>query len=220
MSTPAVLTRDSFLKMSTEDLKKIVGDPTKLQEANAILDGSVVIEVLPDDAPTLEPEAPPLSSEEEAAQAEAVIAEAQAATDKIAADKAAADKVAEDEEYKAAGITVVKDASGNITKIVMTYQARDEAGNPIGRPTYLEAKSWFELTTKQRAAHENAVRFAERIKKQKLTVKRDDPNEPKQLTEDEFKALQEDLKGEDRDKASSAAKQLRDNDAQIGRAHV
>lgn len=219
MSTEtAPLTRKAFKDMSVEELKKIVNDPTRLMEANNILDGSVVLEIVetPPDAPSVV-----LSPEDEAAAlveadriaAETATAEADEAVRKETEKAAEAVKAAElAEAYKAAGVSVETDATGNITKLVMNYQARDEAGNAIGRSTYLEAKTWFELVTKQRAAHENAVRFAERLKKQKLTIRKEDPNEPKALTEEELVQLQEDLKGEDRAKATKAADQIRSND--------
>src|ERR1017187_1576512 len=214
-STP--LTRKSYLEMSTEDLRKIVADPQRLAEANAIISGESVSEVVPD--PLVVPDPVAVVPDESQVEADRLAAEAKLAEDQIVADKAAADAadvavaLAEEQAYKDAGVSVVKDSSGNITKLVLTYQARDEAGNPIGRSTYLEGKSWLELVTKERAAHENAVRFSERLKKQKVTIKKEDPNEVKPLTEAELVQFQEDLKGEDRDKSAKAAKQIREVEA-------
>jgi hypothetical protein len=212
-TTPTPLTRKDFLKMSPEELKKIVSDPTRLAEANSILDGStseVVAPIVPD----------PVVPDDEAARLAAEAAEVAKAAQIAEAEKAQAEaatvaaKQAEQDAYKAAGVTVETDAAGNILKIVKTYQARDESGNPIGRPTYLEAKSWLELSVKQQNAHEHAVRFGERVKKQvgKVTPKKEDPNAPKPLSEQELLQLQEDLKSEDRDKASKAAEAVRRND--------
>ena len=53
-------------------------------------------------------------------------------------------------------------------KIVREYQVRDEDGNPIGRPTHLEAWSAEEMIDKMQTAHENATRAFHRLKKQKL----------------------------------------------------
>lgn len=208
MSTqPGPLTRKQLLSLPPAELAKIVSDPVKLAEANAILNSPEEEEVVP---PVVVDEDAALAAK--AAEDEAARVSAEAAA-KVEADKATA-KAAEQEAYKAAGVTVDTDANGNITKIVKTYQARDDAGNPIGRATYLEAKSWLELSIKQQAAHENAVRFAERVKKQaaKVTVKKEDPNQPKALSEDELLQLQEELKGEDREKAAQAAEKVRAND--------
>jgi hypothetical protein len=208
------LTRKSFIDMTPEQLRELIHNPEKLAEANAILDGS--IQPTSTEAVTTSGEVVK-TPEESAAEAEAAQLAAQQAADaakKIQDDEATAAKTKIEAEYKAAGIQVENDANGNIVSIVMNYQARDEAGNPIGRPTYLKAKTWFDLTVQQRAAHENAVRFAERVKKQKATIKKDDPNAPKQLSETELVQLQEELKGENRDKAAEAAQKIREHDAQ------
>lgn len=74
---------------------------------------------------------------------------------------------AEDAEAKASGITVTRE-NGRITRLVQAYQVTDESGRPIGRPTHLEARSWAELASKQKLAHENGVRYAERIKRNRV----------------------------------------------------
>lgn len=213
MSTPpTVLTRKEYLALSTDELKKIVADPEKLAQVNAILSAEL-------DTPSTEqapvPDAPVVDDAAVAAQAAADAAKAEA--DRLAAEaadatKIEADKVARQEAYKAAGLTVETDASGNITKIIKTYQAKDDAGNPIGRPTYLEAKDWAELSVKQQNAHEHAVRFGERVKKQQFTKKKDDPAPVQVLSESELLKLQQDLKSEDRDLAAKAAEKVRVND--------
>jgi hypothetical protein len=76
----------------------------------------------------------------------------------------AAEVDAEAEHLRAAGITVHKSATGQVVRLVQDYQVKDESGRPIGRPTHLEAKSFAELIFKQKTAHENAVRYAERTK--------------------------------------------------------
>jgi hypothetical protein len=53
-------------------------------------------------------------------------------------------------------------------KIVIDYQATAEDGTPIGRPTHIEGWTWEEVSEKQKAAHINAVRYAERVKKNKV----------------------------------------------------
>ena len=97
----------------------------------------------------------------EAAQQDA---DQKAAADKAVAEKAAAD-AAEQEKQLAEKARIAEEATHSKTKIVKEYQVRDEEGNPIGRPTHLEADSWEEMSEKQQAAHENAVRYAERMKK-------------------------------------------------------
>ena len=91
-------------------------------------------------------------------------ADQKAAADKAVAEKAAAD-AAEQEKQLAEKARIAEEAAHPKTKIVKEYQVRDEEGNPIGRPTHLEADSWEEMSEKQQAAHENAVRYAERMKK-------------------------------------------------------
>lgn len=98
---------------------------------------------------------------DEAAQQDA---DQKAAADKAVAEKAAAD-AAEQEKQLAEKARIAEEAAHPKTKIVKEYQVRDEEGNPIGRPTHLEADSWEEMSEKQQAAHENAVRYAERMKK-------------------------------------------------------
>ena len=97
----------------------------------------------------------------EAAQQDA---DQKAAADKAVAEKAAAD-AAEQEKQLAEKARIAEEAAHPKTKIVKEYQVRDEEGNSIGRPTHLEADSWEEMSEKQQAAHENAVRYAERMKK-------------------------------------------------------
>ena len=198
----STLKREDFLKLSTEELKKIVADPERLSEANEML----AQEIEPTAPVTQEVSEAPVPDDAAKIEADRVAAEAA----ELEADKTAA-KLAEQEAYKAAGLTVETDSAGNITKIIKTYQARDESGNPIGRPTYLEAKNWAELSVKQQNAHEHAVRFGERVKKQQITTKADVA--PVQtLSDAELQKLQDELKSEDRDVAAKAAEQVRRND--------
>ena len=199
----STLKREDFLKLSTEELKKIVADPDKLSEVNAML--AEPSEPVDPVAPVADP---PTPTPDDAAKIEADRVAAEAA--ELEADKTAA-KLAEQEAYKAAGLTVETDSAGNITKIIKTYQARDESGNPIGRPTYLEAKNWAELSVKQQNAHEHAVRFGERVKKQQIT-KKADVAPVQTLSDAELQKLQDELKSEDRDVAAKAAEQVRRND--------
>ncbi len=218
MSTPsAPLTRESYLKMSTEELKRIVHDPQKLLEANALLGAEVETPVVLDEQLAITPEPTPEPTAEDIAAAETATAE-KAEGDRIAAEAAEAEadkasaKAALELAYKNAGISVETDANGNITKIIKRYQTLDESGAPIGRPTYLEATSWLELSVKEKAAHEHAVRYGERVKKQQVTKKKDTPSPVQTLTEAELLKLQDDLKSEDRDAAEKAAEKIRRND--------
>lgn len=53
-------------------------------------------------------------------------------------------------------------------KIVVDYQATTEDGTPIGRPTHIEGWSHEEVIEKMKQAHVNAVRYAERVKRNKV----------------------------------------------------
>jgi hypothetical protein len=52
----------------------------------------------------------------------------------------------------------------------LEYQVTDENGQPIGRKTHIEYTSEAELIEKMQAAHINAVRYAERMKKGKTAT--------------------------------------------------
>lgn len=98
----------------------------------------------------------------------------------IVADNARADEAAvldaaapTSEEAAAALVTaaepaVVAPVEPVRVKIIRDYQVKDESGNPIGRPTHLEAWTPEEMYAKYEAAHINAVRYAERIKKSRV----------------------------------------------------
>ena len=96
-------------------------------------------------------------------------------------------------------------------KIVVEYQAKDEAGNPIGRPTHLEAYSWEEMSKKQTEAHIQATRAFHRLKAQKTTFNRQEPIAPIMMSNAELVQAAEDLKSDDAEKASAADRKLRAN---------
>ncbi len=186
MSELEPITKALLRSWSPEQLTKEMKNPARLDQINAFLRSPEAMNVIGEivsetnevppvvDEPTeVEVEVNPAVVEFNQAEADAEAARLQAA--QVVAD--AAKKVSEDqarmeaEEMSAAGITAYKDASGNIVKLVQEYQADDENGNPIGRPTHLEARSWVELVLKQRQAHTQATRAFHRLKDQKTTFK-------------------------------------------------
>jgi hypothetical protein len=99
-------------------------------------------------------------------------------------------------------------------KIVVDYQVRDEDGNPLGRPTHLEAATEEEMRDKIIKAHSEAVKFAHRLKKQNLTLQKEAqqrPAAPAQTStlseEDTLQALK-DLRSEDPKVQLAAHKKL------------
>lgn len=122
----------------------------------------------------------------------ATTAEVEAAT-----AAATAEAAAEVAELEKAGIVLHKDAQGRVVRIVQDYQVKGEDGVAIGRPTHLESKSWAEHVLKQKAAHENAVRYAERVKKSRVqdvqsqTQQRDAQQKVKQSQEEADAAVAE-----------------------------
>lgn len=150
------------------------------------------------EAEKLAKEAAEERAEAERLAAEQADAEAKAAADKEATDKAAADAALAEAEKKAAdekARLVAEAAAAPKQKIVREYQVKDENGNPIGRPTHLEADTWEEMALKLQAAHENAMRFAERLKKRQSI--KPEFNQPVQkvelLSEEQLVQLQKDL---------------------------
>src|SRR4029077_11635200 len=162
-------------------------------------------------------------AEEEQAAAEKAAAEKEAAdkaaaekevADKPAADKAAADKEAADKE---AAEKAAAEAAKTKTKrkIVREYQARDEAGNPIGRPTHLEADTPEEMYEKLEKAHVEAVKYAERMKKRASITPTPAPTEEPipVLTEEQLVTLQTDLQSKDEIVKAKAKVALEINEA-------
>ena len=70
----------------------------------------------------------------------------------------------EDEAAKKYGLTIVRTAKGDIEKVIHEYQATDEDGRPIGRPTHFESTGLIEAIGKIQNAHVNAARYADRVK--------------------------------------------------------
>ena len=168
------------------DLKAAMVDPVARVQVNELLrtrEAAYIAQDMlqdPDYVPVSK--RAPEGAEAAAIAADTAQADAQAAADAAAAAAEAAAAIAaplspppapappsyeaEDIEAREAGIGVTRDAQGRVVKLVQNYQVTDEAtGVPIGRPTHLEAKSWPEMVSKQKMAHLNAVRFADRTKR-------------------------------------------------------
>lgn len=146
---------------------------------------------------------------EEARAAEAIkaVEEAKAADALKAAEaaKAEADRVAAEEAAR---------RNAQPQRIIRDYQVKDENGVPIGRPTHLEASNWEEMAEKMELAHVNAVRYAERLKRQKVATKAvaEVPAvQPGMSEEDLVKALQ-DLKTKNPAEAIDVVKKFIDVD--------
>ncbi len=92
----------------------------------------------------------------------------------------AVDYSVEDASWKAAGITVTRDAKGEIIRAVADYQITEENGEAIGRSTHFEARNLLELYLKSQNAHVLSTRAFHRVKKQNLTFKQ----EPKSVLTD------------------------------------
>lgn len=190
VEVPKPLTKADIRKWTADDMKKAIHNG-QLDEINRVL---AAPEVIPDPEPTAEEVAAQEEADAQAvAQAEVDAAAALAAKD--AADAAAA-QAAEAAKPK---------------KIVVEYQATDEAGQPIGRPTHLEAASWEEMSKKQTDAHINALRYAERIKNRKVTQKQPESPRP-ELTQEELVAAAADLDSDDPVKKAAAIRKLNRTD--------
>src|SRR5271166_911874 len=93
-------------------------------------------------------------SEEEQAQIDADVARADA-------EAAEAERIARGEQPPP--------APEPPKKIIVDYQVTDEkTGQPIGRPTHFESLDVMEIIEKLKNAHINAVRYAERLKKNQV----------------------------------------------------
>jgi len=98
-------------------------------------------------------------------------------------------------------------------KIVVDYQVRDEDGNPLGRPTHLEAATEEEMREKIIKAHTEAVKFAHRLKKQNISLQKEQKQQPvapttQVMSDDEVKAALKDLRSDDASVQLAAHKKL------------
>lgn len=229
-STPASITRDFILNMSKEELHKVVKDPVKMAEINAFLltpEGRGVVAEIASGASEPLIEEPvegaevietPVVQEFNQEEADRQAAEAKSVTERSAAIQVEdARKAEEDAALIAARITVYRDAAGNITKLVQEYQPDDENGNPIGRQTHLEARSWVELVKKQKEVNIQITRAFHRLKDQKTTFTKKlaepikIPNVPLMSEDDRIQAAI-DLNSDDEMVVVRAERKLRSDD--------
>ena len=205
-------TKADVYKLSTPDLTKKMSTPEGLAEINRALAAT-------DENPVVTAEETAASQAAKEAADKIVADAASAEAARVAAETEAARKAAEviikpweaeDASYATYGIHVTRDAEGHIQRIVQEYQVKDESGNPIGRATHLEAKSWPEFISKKDECHVQATRAFNRLKSQKVSFKQQQPVEPeyKPLTDEEMAVLLKDLKGDDSAKAVAAARKI------------
>jgi len=99
-------------------------------------------------------------------------------------------------------------------KVVVEYQIKDEDGNPIGRPTHLEAATQEELIEKMKEAHTQATRAFHRLKKQKVQSLHEVntqavvPAAPATMSDGDLLAAIKDLKSDDPKVALEAHRKL------------
>ncbi len=147
------------------DLKSAMRNPSQLAAVNALLqtpEGKAIASEMLNDPDYVPKPRGATPTAEEAAQIAADLAianqqEADAAAAKLT--EAAQPKVEE----------VVQPVAEEKKKIVIDYQVTAEDGTPLGRPTHIEGWSNEEVIEKLKAAHINAVRYAERVKKNRVT---------------------------------------------------
>jgi hypothetical protein len=165
MDTNTVIDLQWLQSADLNDLKSAMRHPGKLAEVNALLqtdEGKVIAGEMLADPDYVPVSKRPVSDEEkEQIAADTAIAEAQAIEDAAEAAAILATPLAPVIEVPA--VAPVKKE-----KIVVDYQCRAEDGTPIGRPTHIEGWTWEEVSKKQEDAHVNAVRYAERVKKNKV----------------------------------------------------
>lgn len=125
---------------------------------------------------------------------------------------------AEDEQLATVGISVIRDQYGNVSKLIQDYQATDENGNPIGRPTHLEARSWPEMSIKQKEAHIQATRAFHRLKTQKITFKEQPAAAPTEFSDADLLAAMKDIKSDDPTKQLEAIRKVQKAEADKAKA--
>ena len=215
--TPETLTFDEIKKWSGQEMKDQMRRSDEMRAAVYKIITSRSLDEVQTAQAQIDANNPPAEavvSAEEAAATEqqrlAAEAEAQAAVARETARQAA--EAAENEQLRAAGIAVVRDQYGNISKLIQDYQVDDEHGNPIGRPTHLEARSWPELVAKQKEAHSQATRAFHRLKSQKISFK-EQPVVSAQQTDAELLEAMKDLRSDDPKKQLDAIRKVQQAEA-------
>lgn len=128
-------------------IEKLGRTPKGARLMSEIINGTRVQETVVEQTP---------ATPEEQVQIDADLARANA-------EAAEAERIATEEAARTAQ-PVVEEKK----KIVIDYQVDDEKGNPIGRRTHIEGWTSDEVIEKLKAAHVNAVRYAERVKKTQI----------------------------------------------------
>jgi hypothetical protein len=145
-------------------MKKEVRDPARRAEINAFLLSPEAINLASELSET-DGVADPVRVEAERL-VEETIEQADTVAEAVPATQAVIDAAARAEEDRKAAEDLLPSK-----KIIVEYQATDENGQPIGRPTHLEAANWEEMSRKQQEAHVQATRAFHRLKTQKTTFK-------------------------------------------------
>lgn len=135
---------------------------------------------------------------------------------------AEAARVAEEQRVAEAARVAAEVEANKNKKFVLEYQVKDEEGNPLGRPTHLEAASQEDLIEKMKEAHTQATRAFHRLKKQKVQSLKEVNNQPvvsevpTALSDAEMLVAIRDLKSDDPQKALEAHRKL--NQAEVNKA--
>lgn len=189
-------TRKDVQALSAAEIRRRMKDPTLNEDMQKAL--------MTPDAPAEEPVDIVLSQEEiDAAAAQKAADEAEAVeASKKAAEAEAAKKAA---DQQAAEAVKAAEAARPVRK-VFEYQVTDDAGNPIGNKTHIEYSSEDELAQKMQAAHVNAMRLADRLRKTKPVTPK--PIPAGLLTKAEYDKAQNDLLSDDKEEAAAAKKKL------------
>lgn len=186
-------------------LDKLMRTPKGATLASQIINGTRVNQPVVEQAPV---------SPEEQAQIDADLARANA-------EAAEAERIAAEEAAKTA--QVVQQPVEEKKKIVIDYQVDDEKGNPIGRRTHIEGWTNEEVIEKLKAAHVNAVRYAERVKKSQLiaieagTKQKQAEDNAKNLEKEAKEATEIAMKDQNPEKVQEAIKKVvkADREAEI-----
>ena len=204
------------------DLKSAMRNPTQLVAVNALLqtpEGKAIASEMLND-----PDYVPKPKQVQPTPEEA----AQIAADTALAEQQAVEAARLDEEAKKAAEALVPPPPPVVEekkKIVIDYQVTAEDGTPLGRPTHIEGWTQEEVNEKLKAAHINAVRYAERIKKNRVqsveaqTAQRQSQEQLQKAEQEANVAVEEAAKEKDPAKLKEAISKVSkvERDAQIAR---